>query len=150
MNRLDVLLKFLVPSDPRYLSVIRAAVAELGAVTGFAGEECRAIVLAVDEAMANVIRHAYRGKPDQGIEMQCRARADRLEFTLLDQGESPDPARLRGQPLDESALGGRGTHLIRMIMDEVCYERVARGNRLRLCKRLAVPRIAAEEEEKAI
>ena len=34
------------------------------------------------------------------------------------------------------ALGGRGTHIIRSIMDKVCYERVARGNLLRLRKRL--------------
>jgi anti-sigma regulatory factor (Ser/Thr protein kinase) len=38
--------------------------------------------------------------------------------------------------LDENALGGRGTHLIRQIMDEVSYERLPEGNRLRLKKYL--------------
>jgi anti-sigma regulatory factor (Ser/Thr protein kinase) len=83
---LDVSLKFLVPSDPRVLAVIRAAVGELGSIYGLPGEECRGITLAVDEALANIIRHAYRGASDQAIEVNCEGRTDRLEFTLLDPG----------------------------------------------------------------
>ena len=134
VSRFDVLVKFLVPSDPRYLSVVRAAVGELGFVYGLPGEECRAVALAVDEAMSNVIRHAYRGDPERPIEMECQAKADRMEFTFLDEGEPPDPARLKACFPDEATLGGRGTHLIRLIMDDVCYERVPRGNQLRLRK----------------
>jgi anti-sigma regulatory factor (Ser/Thr protein kinase) len=136
MSRVDARVKFLVPSDARFLAVIRATVGELGSVCGFTGEDRRAITLAVDEAMANVIRHAYRGDPGGAIEMECQARADGLEFTLLDHGEPPDPARLKAHAPDEDTPGGRGTHLIRMIMDEVSYERVQRGNQLRLSKRL--------------
>jgi anti-sigma regulatory factor (Ser/Thr protein kinase) len=131
---LEVSLKILTPSDPRFLSVIRAAVGELGTVYGLSGEELRGIVLAVDEALANIIRHAYRGAFDRAIEVTCKGRADRLEFTLLDQGESPNPARLKAHPLEEGALSGRGTHIIRTVMDEVCYERAPRGNQLRLIK----------------
>ena len=94
------------------------------------------ITLAVDEAITNVIRHAYHGDLTKPSRLICHARGDRLEFTLLDHGDPPDPSRLRAQPLDDSALSGRGTHLIGMIMDEVCYERVPAGNRLRLSKRL--------------
>lgn len=140
-----MVLKFLLPSDPRYLTVVRAAVSELGSVYGLAGEESRAVTLAVDEAMANVIRHAYRGDPERSIEIDCLARPDRLEFRLLDQGDPPDPARLRACPPEDCALSGRGTHLIRMIMDEVSYERVPSGNQLKLCKRLP-----ADFREKAI
>jgi anti-sigma regulatory factor (Ser/Thr protein kinase) len=81
------------------------------------------MTLAVDEAMANIIRHAYHGDFDQAIEVNCRAWNDRLEFTLLDQCEPPDPARLAAHPLDDMALGGRGIHIMRTIMDDVCYER---------------------------
>jgi anti-sigma regulatory factor (Ser/Thr protein kinase) len=133
---MDVHLKFQVPSHPRFLCVVRAAVEELGLVYGLPEEDCRAITLAVDEALANVIRHAYHGKLDQAIELTCHASADRLEFTLLDQGDAPDPARICGQPMDEVALSGRGTHIMKMVMDEVCYERVPEGNQLKLIKRL--------------
>jgi anti-sigma regulatory factor (Ser/Thr protein kinase) len=133
---MDAHLKFSVPSHPRYLCVIRAAVEELALVSGLAEEDCRAVALAVDEALANVIRHAYQGKLDQAMEVNCRASADRLEFTLLDQGTAPDPARICGRPLDDFSLSGRGTHIMKMVMDEVCYERVPEGNQLRLTKRL--------------
>ena len=140
LDIVEARLKFLLPSDARYLALIRAAVRELASVSGLADEECCAMTLAVDEAVANVIRHAYRGSSCGTIEIDCRAAADRLEFTLLDAGDPPDPARIRANPLDDSALSGRGTHLIRMIMDEVCYERVPRGNQLRLSKRLLAPK----------
>ena len=136
MKRLDVLVRFLVPSDPRYLAVVRATVGELASVRGLPAEECRRLTLAVDEAVANVIRHAYHGDPGGAIEVDCRGQEHSLEFTLLDQGDAPDPGRLSAHSLDEVSLGGRGTHLIRMVMDEVSYERVARGNQLRMSKRL--------------
>jgi anti-sigma regulatory factor (Ser/Thr protein kinase) len=125
-----------MPSHPRLLSVVRAAIGELGLVYGLPEESCREVTLAVDEALANVIRHAYRSRYDQEIEIDCRIVGDQMEFTLLDHGEPPDPARICGQPLNDASLSGRGTHLIKAIMDEVCYERVAGGNRLKLIKHL--------------
>jgi len=123
-------------SDPLLLSVVRSAVSELAAVWGFEDEQCRSITLAVDEALSNVIRHAYKNRCDQEIELNCQGHANWLEFSFVDRGEAADPSRFCAQPLDEVALGGRGTHLIRQIMDEVCYERLPEGNRLILKKYL--------------
>jgi len=125
-----------IASDSRLLGVVRRTISELAAVWGFDDEECRSITLAVDEALSNVIRHAYKNRSDQVIELNCQAHADCLEFVFVDRGEPADPAKICSQPLDEVTLGGRGTHLIRQIMDEVCYEQVAEGNRLRLKKYL--------------
>lgn len=125
-----------IASDPRLLSVVRSTISELAAVCGFGHAQCRRISLAVDEALSNVIRHAYKNQCDQEIEVHCQECADCLEFIFVDRGEEADPTRFCSQPLDEIALAGRGTHLIRQIMDEVCYERVSEGNRLRLKKYL--------------
>jgi anti-sigma regulatory factor (Ser/Thr protein kinase) len=123
-------------SDPRLLSVVRSTVSELAAVWGFEDEQCRRITLAVDEALSNVIRHAYRNRCDQEIDLNFQAHADCLEFSFLDRGEAADPSRFCAEPLDGMAPGGRGTHIIRQIMDEVCYERLPEGNLLRLKKYL--------------
>jgi anti-sigma regulatory factor (Ser/Thr protein kinase) len=56
--------------------------------------------------------------------VNCEARVDRLEFMLLEQGEPPDPSKIRGQPLNEVAFSGRGTHLIKAIMDEVLWSAI--------------------------
>jgi anti-sigma regulatory factor (Ser/Thr protein kinase) len=129
-------LRLAFPSHPRFLSVVRAAVGELGVIYHLPDEECVAVTLAVDEALANIIRHAYRNLYDREIEFECLVNEEQMEFTLLDRGEPPDMARICGQPLDELALSGRGTHLIKAIMDEVLYEKVSTGNQLKLVKRL--------------
>jgi serine/threonine-protein kinase RsbW len=121
-------------SDPRLLAVVRGTVAQLAETLGFEASQCRKITLAVDEALSNLIRHAYRNECDHEIELNCEAQEDCLEFTFVDRGEPADPARICSQPLDEVAVGGRGTHLIRQIMDEVHYERLSDQNRLRLKK----------------
>jgi serine/threonine-protein kinase RsbW len=121
-------------SDPRILPVVRSTVAQLAEALGFEEAQCRSITLAVDEALSNVIRHAYKNECNHMIELDCQAQADCLEFTFIDRGEPADPGRICAQPLDKVALGGRGTHLIRQIMDEVSYERLPDHNRLRLKK----------------
>jgi anti-sigma regulatory factor (Ser/Thr protein kinase) len=126
-----------VPSDPRLLAVVRRTVSEFAAIWGFADDGCRSITLAVDEALSNIIRHAYKNRCDQEIEIRVQGYGDCLEFAFIDRGEPVDRSKCCAQPLDEIAPGGRGTHLIRQIMDEVSYERVPEGNRLRLKKYLA-------------
>ena len=126
-------LSFVMPSHPRFLSVARSAVSELGSVCGLSEKECREITLAVDEAITNIIRHAYKNRYDQAIHLNCHISADFLEFRLFDQGE---PAKIRSEPLNEHSLSGRGTHIMKAIMDEVSYERVHGGNQLRLRKHL--------------
>jgi anti-sigma regulatory factor (Ser/Thr protein kinase) len=139
-------LKFVMSSHPRYLSVVRAAVAELCVACGLPEESCQGVTLAVDEALANIIRHAYKSCYDEKIELDCRTVADEMEFTFLDCGEPPDPARICGQPMDDVSLSGRGTHLIKAVMDEVSYERVNGRNQLKLIKRLPADKTSVDGE----
>ncbi len=138
-------LRFEVLSDPQLLSVVRSAVQQLAAVTGLSEQDCRSVALALDEALANIIRHAYQSRSGQPIEISCRrvgsgttgANADRLEFVLVDRGRSIDPSGLQGRPAGEVEPGGLGLHFIRTIMDEVEYEPRGDHNCLRLVKYLA-------------
>lgn len=138
-------LKLEVPSDPEVLCVVRNAVERFAALAGFTEDEGRMITLAVDEAMANIIRHAYGDRHDQLIELQCRQNADHLEFLLVDHGQAVPPEKIRGRPLHEVRPGGLGVHLMTQIMDSVCYEPLPSGNHLRLAKRLpAANRVKGE------
>jgi anti-sigma regulatory factor (Ser/Thr protein kinase) len=129
-------MKVVLPSHPRYLCIVRAMVSELGHVSGLAEEETTAVTLAVDEAVANVMRHAYKGRHEHQIEFNCDIDGERMEFRLLDTGEAPDADRICGKPMDEFSLSGRGTHLIREIMDDVVYEQVDGRNQIRMIKKL--------------
>jgi anti-sigma regulatory factor (Ser/Thr protein kinase) len=133
---MDFHLKLVVPSDPRFLSIARHVVGEVSAICGLPDEACQEVTLALDEAVANVIRHAYKNRNDQEIELDCQANAERIVFRLFDEGEPPDPARICGQPLNDVSLSGRGTHLMRAIMDEMSYQQTSGKNELRLVKNL--------------
>jgi serine/threonine-protein kinase RsbW len=121
--------RFALPSDPRYLPVVRGAIAPLAAAIGWNECECLAITLAVDEALTNVIRHAYHNRPDGLIELECRESVDGLEITLLDNGEAPDKLSICAREPGCDQVGGLGTHIIRDVMDSVSYEKSDKGNR---------------------
>jgi anti-sigma regulatory factor (Ser/Thr protein kinase) len=122
-------MKFAMPSDARYLPVVRGAIGPLAAVIGWDETECGAIALAVDEALANIIRHAYHSRADGLIELECRESAEGLEITLLDNGDAPDRSKICARELGCDRPGGLGTHIIKQVMDSVSYEASPEGNR---------------------
>ena len=101
------LLSLAVPSNPEFLGVVRSTVASLAELLGFASRDCRSVTLAVDEAMTNIIRHAYRSQKDRPINVICRRvharsngdgkRRAALEITLVDYGPAVDPTRLNAR-----------------------------------------------------
>ena len=125
-----------IPSDPKHLYLMRRLVQEVSLAHGFAEEEVRRIVLAMDEACTNVIRYAYAGDPGGSIDIEAHPIEDGLRFTVIDQGRKPDAATIAPRALDEVRPGGLGTHFIQMVMDEVRYDTSPeRGTRLCLVKR---------------
>jgi anti-sigma regulatory factor (Ser/Thr protein kinase) len=129
-------LKVVMPSDPRFLPVVRGAIAPLAAAIGWCEGECQAITLALDEALTNVIRHAYHNRTDGVIELECRLNADGLEVSLWDNGDPPDKSKICAREVGCSQPGGLGTHIIQDVMDTVSYEAAPGGNRFVAVKRL--------------
>jgi len=126
-------------SDPSCLRVVRGAVEKMAGLQGFAEADVAAIVLAVDEALSNVIKHAYHGAADGEIciRLEPVATADRagIQVTVRDFGQGADPAAIHGRDLDEVRPGGLGVHIIRTVMDEVQYSRSEDGGmKLRMVK----------------
>lgn len=121
-------------SDPVLLSGIRAAVERFALQSGFDEEQGRMLTLAVDEAVTNIIRHAYDGRADQPIQLHLRRGDAQVEMVLFDAGREADLRRMKIPAPHELRAGGRGIHFIRSIMDEVEYQRLPGQNRLRLVK----------------
>lgn len=124
-----------LPSDPAFLPVIRGAVERLCAVFGWNESEARSITLALDEALTNVIRHAYHNRPDGVIELVCAEKEEVLEFVVTDTGDAPDLGRICSRAKDSQAPGGMGTHIIRDVMDAANYHRSDGRNHLVMTKR---------------
>lgn len=136
-----------LPSNPDTLCVVRNALEQLAQMLGFPDAECRAVVLAVDEALTNIIRHAYQGKADQPIEISFRriqapqdgGRRPALEIVLEDRGIRVDGNKLCGRDLEDVRPGGLGLHFIKESMDAVEFRRRWGRNQLRLVKFLHAP-----------
>jgi anti-sigma regulatory factor (Ser/Thr protein kinase) len=136
------LLRLEFSSDPGLLCAVRGAVERLTESFGFSAADCRAVTRAVDEALTNIIRHAYSGKPDRPIEMFFRSvhrqvghqTAAGLEILLCDRGPAIKPDQLCMRALEEVRPGGLGLHFIQQSMDVVEYKRAKGTNRLRLVK----------------
>jgi anti-sigma regulatory factor (Ser/Thr protein kinase) len=131
-------------SNPEILPVVRSALMSLTETLGFPAADCRAITRAVDEALANIIQHAYSGLPGRPIELLCRRILDRtsgkeraaLEIVLQDQGVCADRKKLCSRSLDDVRPGGLGIHFIQESVDIMQYTRRFQRNRLRLVKYL--------------
>lgn len=126
-----------VASDLALLPVVRDFVQASCQVAGLDKTAADGVVLATNEAISNVIRHAHKKCPEAPLQVQCFLHPDRIEIHILDEGE---PFNLDSVPyLDpgEIRIGGRGVFLMRTLMDEIsCEPRGERGNTLRMVKRL--------------
>jgi len=133
-----------VTSETGNIARVRAAVERAALDMGFAEPDATAVALAIDEAVANVIRHGYEGREGQPIEVTIEpvSRGDRagLEVTICDCGRQVELNTIVGRKLEDVRPGGLGTHIMKAVMDEVEYKhRQPEGMQLRLLKLLDSP-----------
>ena len=121
--------------EPSRLAEIRDEAREFLAGVGFNEEDEARIVMALDEACTNIIRHAHEGfvKP---VRLEMKWLKDRLRFVLRDYGRPFDPLRIPAQDIQVTTPGGLGVFIIREVFDLVEYTPQVRGTRLTLEKRL--------------
>lgn len=127
-----------IASRPDCLRLVRAMLNEAGDAVGCSGECISQIVMAVDEACQNIIRHAYRGDPDGEIIVDIRRQDDTIAIHLLDYAEPVDVSKIKPRRLDDVKPGGLGTHFIQECMDECGFLTPpdGAGNCLRLAKKI--------------
>ncbi len=138
------------PTPKTYRSIFQAKLESLNEMmqwvrehsseAGFSVEETRKLELAMEEALVNVIQHAY--KDEKGpIEIICTIPSEKwIQFTIMDKGQPFNPL-LQSKKIDlqksleERPEGGVGILLILQYMDEVHYERQHSYNVLTLIKK---------------
>ncbi|MDQ7052437.1 MAG: ATP-binding protein [candidate division KSB1 bacterium] len=90
---------------------------------GFDDEEVFDVQLALNEALANVIEHAYQG--DQNGRIDIKFHTDQngdLVIVIKDYGQKADPECLKSRSLDEFREGGLGLYLMEKLMDVVQFD----------------------------
>lgn len=134
----ETLLKMQFPGKPDRLKLVRSSVLETAKLCGCNSDDIEAIVIAVDEACQNVIRHAYGETQEGDIILEIRRRGDEVVIFLRDFADPVDVSKIKPRDLDEIRPGGLGTHFIQELMDGVEFlaPPADGGNLMRMIKKI--------------
>ncbi|MCB9800273.1 MAG: ATP-binding protein [Candidatus Omnitrophica bacterium] len=125
---------FHLEANAQELKPFRAALRQLLEHAGFDEKMIQETILAVDECLTNVIRHAYGSKPGK-IEVRVQDTPHEVRFSIKDFGHKFDPTQLPEPKLPPEKPGGLGVFLTRQLMDLVEYDPHFReGNLIHLIK----------------
>jgi serine/threonine-protein kinase RsbW len=113
--------------------VVDAVVAAMAA-GGYPPRDQFAVSLALDEALANAIKHGHGGDAGKRVDVRYRVGPTEVWLEVLDQGQGFDPRRVPDPraPENHERPSGRGLLLMRSYMTWVRHNE--RGNRVTLCR----------------
>jgi serine/threonine-protein kinase RsbW len=115
-----------LPPSSSCLPDLRRSVAR--SLEGVDEEVVADVLLALDEAVSNAIRHGSRaGDP---VLVSVTSDGGWIEMTVHDGGPTPRLPRLPAEPPPAMQTGGRGLWLILQLVDEVRLQRIDEGTRL--------------------
>lgn len=141
MERIERKFMLQVPSSTENLALIREFVGSTAQQAGLDPSEAAGLELAVDEACANVIEHAYGHDVSKEVVVRVTLDGETLSIDIEDTGRGFDPGAVDQEELEQlinkRKTGGLGMRLMTKLMDEVRYEiEPGKKNALHMTKRL--------------
>ena len=127
--------KMVIPSNLADGGRIVESVIDAMGSAGYEQSTCFAVRLALDEALANAIRHGNGGDSSKTVTVEYDVDDERVSISITDQGPGFDPTDVPDPTLDENLERpcGRGVMLIKAYMTEVSYN--DSGNCVTMIKR---------------
>jgi anti-sigma regulatory factor (Ser/Thr protein kinase) len=123
-----------IPADPSQIPLISAGVMQMLGEKQWPENDMMRVELALEEALANAIRHGCCGDPTKQLQC-CVTVDDRGEVVIVvrDPGKGFDPTGVPDPLAPENVLkpGGRGVYLINQLMDDVSFADGGREVRMR-------------------
>ena len=132
---------FELKSDLSELDSLCQNLETFGKKFGFPKKLIFEINLALDELFTNIISYGFQDNKEHIIKVTLIPENDHLCLCVEDDGkpfnpidfETPDVAC----SVEECRIGGLGIHIMKKLMDEICYERCNDKNVLNLKKRIS-------------
>ncbi len=133
-------LRLMIPSQTRYLNLVTGLAKRASSVAGLDDATAAKVSIAVDEAVTNVIMHAYHGDTERWVEIELRFVPKALEVHIVHSGDGirdeeivlPDPREYVKHP----RKGGLGLLLMSRFMDEVHFLESPERNECCMIKRV--------------
>jgi len=135
--------EIIVKSRTDNLSDIRDFVYTSASEAGILTDVIENIILAVDEACTNIIKHAYKSYPEGEITIKIKYSDKKFTILIIDHGAPFKPETIPDPDLQkyylQHRIGGLGMYLMKSLMDEVKYVSVpGKYNQVMLSKNLNV------------
>jgi serine/threonine-protein kinase RsbW len=132
--------RLVIPSQTRYLNLVTGLAKRASMVAGMDDATSAKISIAVDEAVTNVIVHAYGGEADHQVDIELRFMPQSLEVHICHNGRAirenevvlPDPREYVKHP----RKGGLGLLLMSRFMDEIRFIETGEGSECLMIKRV--------------
>ncbi|MBI4602906.1 MAG: ATP-binding protein [Planctomycetes bacterium] len=118
-----------VQADPRRLGELREQLFQICSAEDVPAHTARLLVLAIDEAISNVIEHGQLNESDKIVDLSMEIDPERIVAEICDRGKPFDPTSARPEPDTSShPRRGFGLYLIHKIVDEIHYTRTDDGH----------------------
>lgn len=118
--------ELLVKSSTSQLATIRSFIQEHAEKNLIPVKVIQALILAVDEAATNIVKHAYHSHLDEEISIRFEIQEAECCIILSDHGDAFDPSIIPEPDMQEylkqHKVGGLGLYLIRTLMDSMEYK----------------------------
>lgn len=133
-------LELVIVNRPPELARVFAAVDDI-ARDRVPAEAADDLKVALDEILSNVMAHGYTDGAAHEIRVTIALDCARIVALVEDDGVAFDPLAVPAPDLAADAgqrpLGGLGIHLVRGLMSDIQYQRIAGRNVLRLARSFA-------------
>jgi len=140
LGNFDESLRITVPNNLRYLPLILDSTAAFAEMLGFDDKQINEVTLGVEEAVVNVIDHAFAEGEQASFELIFQQVPLGMQVLIKDQGMPFDPhelARMAEMDSFREDTRGLGLHLMYRFMDEVSFVNLGKnGKETRLLKYL--------------
>jgi len=118
--------RLMIPSDLKFLGLVRNfVIGVLHQSNKVAAEKQNKIILAVDEAVTNIIEHGYDCQKTGYVDIQIVIDTQKIQVNLLNNGKSFNPTAVKAPDIIEYIKNKRrkgfGLFLIKQVMDEIKY-----------------------------
>jgi serine/threonine-protein kinase RsbW len=130
----------LVNASTEKIAEVRHFVGDFACTYGFSQEDVHDIMLAVDEAFTNVVKHAYKFDDNKKVTITIETGPSEFVIRLADKGMPFDLSSYKEPNIEERIMlrkrGGVGVYLINKLMDRVEYRKIGAENEILMSKKL--------------
>ena len=147
--------KLSLTADIEYLNLAMTFIRETAKLIGFGDTDIPKIELASEEAISNVIEHAFEGERGE-VDIICERTPIGIKVSIRDKGIPFDPGRFQqygqdGADVEDFTTKGLGLQIIRESMDKVFFNNLGmEGKETQLIKYLPVKKIEKHLNEDAL